>query len=283
MKAALKALVILLPTALAVRLVLALVAVAKRMPLKPRDREALARADAVRWGPTRKHQAYAWGDGPLVLLVHGWGGGAAQMAPLAEHLAWLGFRAVAPDLSGHGASPGRRISFAGMASDLRDLPSVLGDPVAVIGHSAGAMTMMAARQSGALTAQCWAGLNAPLYPYPPITAIKKAINPPERILQPCQDAFCAQFGLDTKAAKAGALYADGDDAPLLLVHDADDDQVRASDGQAISAQWPTAICRTTQDLGHHKTLWDEATVIAVGDFVSANVHAHSGDKGARAA
>lgn len=272
MKTVLKWLVAALPTPLAVQLVLALVATARRMPLKPRDREALARAKPLVWGPKQQHRAYAWGDGPLMLLIHGWGGGAAQMAPLAEHLASRGFCAVAPDLGGHGASPGRRISFAGMVSDIRRLPAAFGKPVAVIGHSAGAMTMMAARQAGALAPRCWVGINAPLYPYPPITAIQRAINPPRRILGPCQQAFCAQFGLDLEAARRGALYASDGGPPMLLVHDVDDDQVRADDGSAIAACWPGADTRLTQGLGHHKTLWDEATVMAVGDFISTQIH-----------
>ena len=45
------------------------------------------------------------GSGPLVLLVHGMAGtGATHFQPLIADLAAAGFRAVAPDLRGHGLS-----------------------------------------------------------------------------------------------------------------------------------------------------------------------------------
>ncbi len=54
----------------------------------------------------RKFAAYSWGDGPTVLLVHGWSGNAGQMAEFVAPLTRAGFRAVAIDLPAHGASGG---------------------------------------------------------------------------------------------------------------------------------------------------------------------------------
>ena len=36
----------------------------------------------------------AWGEGPTVLLVHGWGGHAGQMTPLVDSVVAAGHRAV---------------------------------------------------------------------------------------------------------------------------------------------------------------------------------------------
>ena len=47
----------------------------------------------------------ALGHGPLVLLLHGSGGGFRAWAPQVETLASLGFRAVAWDMPGYGHSP----------------------------------------------------------------------------------------------------------------------------------------------------------------------------------
>jgi len=48
--------------------------------------------------------AYKTGRGPLVLLVHGWGGGAYQFFPLMLGLAQCGFMALSFDHLGHGQS-----------------------------------------------------------------------------------------------------------------------------------------------------------------------------------
>ena len=43
---------------------------------------------------------------PVVLLVHGWGGHAGQMLPLAESIAAQGLRPVLLEMPGHGSSRG---------------------------------------------------------------------------------------------------------------------------------------------------------------------------------
>nr|MBA2673324.1 alpha/beta hydrolase [Ramlibacter sp.] len=48
----------------------------------------------------------AAGDGPVALLVHGWGGHAAQMLPLALALEQRGIQPVLLDLPAHGRSGG---------------------------------------------------------------------------------------------------------------------------------------------------------------------------------
>lgn len=80
------------------------------------------------------------GEGPALLLLHGFTGSAASWAPFLE--AWQGFTLVAPDLLGHGASecpadPGR---YA-MGRCVEDLLALLDQlPVgraAVVGYSMG--------------------------------------------------------------------------------------------------------------------------------------------------
>lgn len=80
------------------------------------------------------------GDGPPVLLVHGWCCNHRYFAPQFEHFAARGHRVVAVDLRGHGASdaPDQSYTLAGFADDLAWLCSELGlSKPLVIGHSMG--------------------------------------------------------------------------------------------------------------------------------------------------
>ncbi|MFT4193689.1 alpha/beta fold hydrolase [Ottowia sp.] len=85
------------------------------------------------------------GHGPLVLLLHGAGGGWRAFAPQVEVLASLGFRAVACDLPGYGRSaPVEPYAFKGLAAGCAALieslaPVTGGAPVAVVGHGLGGM------------------------------------------------------------------------------------------------------------------------------------------------
>jgi pimeloyl-ACP methyl ester carboxylesterase len=92
-------------------------------------------------GDVRLHYVEA-GDGPLVLLLHGfpefWYGWRAQIAPLVE----AGFRVVAPDLRGYNLSsrPERFTDYTAdkVADDIRGLIRELGAGSAmVVGHDWG--------------------------------------------------------------------------------------------------------------------------------------------------
>jgi pimeloyl-ACP methyl ester carboxylesterase len=89
----------------------------------------------------RLHAAEA-GEGPLVLLLHGfpqfWWAWRAQLAGLAA----AGFRVVAPDLRGYGASdkPPRGYDLPTLSSDVAALVRALGEQDAVIvGHDWGGL------------------------------------------------------------------------------------------------------------------------------------------------
>lgn len=67
--------------------------------------------DLVAWSlPVggRTLASYAGGTGPTVVLAHGWAGRAADWCHLAHDLIAAGWRIVAPDLPGHGMTPGDR-------------------------------------------------------------------------------------------------------------------------------------------------------------------------------
>lgn len=90
---------------------------------------------------TRFHIAEA-GEGPLVLLLHGfpqfWWSWHGQLTALAD----AGYRAVAVDLRGYGASdkPPRGYDLITLASDAAGLIRALGEAEAVVvGHSTGGM------------------------------------------------------------------------------------------------------------------------------------------------
>ncbi len=79
------------------------------------------------------------GDGPPVLLLHGWGSNAQNMRPIAQALA-ADYRVYNVDLPGHGASPPPPAPWgvpehAAVVADL--IRERIGRPVTVVGHSNG--------------------------------------------------------------------------------------------------------------------------------------------------
>jgi pimeloyl-ACP methyl ester carboxylesterase len=104
--------------------------------------------DVVDLAGTRVH-VECWGKGPLLLCVHGLGGGGYFFAGLGQRLASR-YRTLAIDLPGSGQSPPvPAFSFESMAAVAAALAAREGDgDVCLIGHSMGAIVALEAmRQS----------------------------------------------------------------------------------------------------------------------------------------
>ncbi|MEZ4382877.1 MAG: alpha/beta hydrolase [Nannocystaceae bacterium] len=88
------------------------------------------------------------GDGPLVLLVHGFPDDATSFAPLCDELAAAGYRAVAPFTRGYAptsAAADGDYSIAALGGDLIALIRALGaDRATIVGHDWGAISGYAA-------------------------------------------------------------------------------------------------------------------------------------------
>ena len=81
--------------------------------------------------------ATTFGDGPPAMLLHGWGGSANDMLPLAWAFARAGWRSVVFDMPGHGRSPRRESSLVEFLRAMRLVAGALGDPEIIVGHSFG--------------------------------------------------------------------------------------------------------------------------------------------------
>src|SRR5216684_9096565 len=113
------------PEATANSIIRSLAAMTQRPPISSFEQEAMAQAGKMRCG--ENNVAWVWGNGPLVIFVHGWSGRAAQMAPLALHVTDLGFRSVALDVTGHGDSPKRHTRWAHCLRDIAVLSRSLNE------------------------------------------------------------------------------------------------------------------------------------------------------------
>lgn len=101
-------------------------------PLLPGLEERVHEARGVRI------RYFTGGEGPLVLLLHGFGGAAWNFTELAPLLA--GRRLIVPDLPGHaGSAPLPAPSLAGFADAVAPL---LDEPAGVLGHSLGGVVAL---------------------------------------------------------------------------------------------------------------------------------------------
>ncbi len=87
------------------------------------------------------------GDGPLVMLVHGLGGSAANWITVADRIAAAGYRVIAPDLAGFGITPPgeRGASVDANAELVADLVDHFdAGPATLVGNSMGGLVSILA-------------------------------------------------------------------------------------------------------------------------------------------
>jgi pimeloyl-ACP methyl ester carboxylesterase len=207
-------------------------------------------------------RAWRYGQGPAVLLVHGWAGRPEQLAPFVEPLRAAGCAPVLFDAPAHGGSTGRVTSGLGFAEAVSAVAGAVGARAA-IAHSLGGFGVAWALASGlALDA---AVLVAP--PRGPVDFFRRfcdalALSPDVR------DATRARL-----ARRLGVAVEDVDVArrvgatPLLVIHDRHDREVPWSDGDAIARAWPGAALVSTSGLGHRRILRDGAVGARASAFV----------------
>jgi pimeloyl-ACP methyl ester carboxylesterase len=207
-----------------------------------------------------------WGDdGPLVVMLHGWRGRAAQFAALVPALRAAGHRVIAPDVPAHGDSQGGRVDVRDWLAVLAELQHRHGRFRAIVGHSFGGFAAITAARRGLETDA--------------VVAIAAAGRPGAFL-----DEFAASFGLDvasyadverrflrrvdeTRAtleeAYDGLRHPLPDRVPLLLVHGEADRQLPASHSRALAAATPSAELVLLPDAGHARVIREPATADAV--------------------
>ncbi len=257
-----------LPEGVSYVLIELLASIPSTPPLKESDRRILSLARKFRFGPKGKNTAWAWGDGPPVVFVHGWSGRGSQLATLADHVARQGFRSVVFDVTAHGESKGLRITFRDFISDVAELTAALDKPVfAYVAHSAGGLGMMAARELSGIRAGRYVCICAPRSPYVPIRDIRRILDPPEAVLDRFKAYYSGHFDATWEEMDRNRAYAPSDNDSLLLVYDEDDDRVEHTDGERIQAVWPSARVLKTKALGHLKVLREQQVMDEVVEFL----------------
>ncbi|MBV9880740.1 MAG: alpha/beta fold hydrolase [Gemmatirosa sp.] len=215
---------------------------------------------------------WSWGAGPTVLLVHGWSGRAADLAPVAAGLVAAGFRAVAVDMPAHGRSPGRQTSLAEWVVVLPALVAQLGDDGAagihaVVAHSFGAAGVTLALEAG-LPAR-GAVLLAPAQgPAQFLERIRRFIGLPAARHAGMERTLVAAVGRELAYFDA-ARAAAGLRLPALILHDPADPEVAWRQAESIARAWRGSRLVAVEGDGHYGILRAPHVVRDVVRFVAA--------------
>jgi pimeloyl-ACP methyl ester carboxylesterase len=206
--------------------------------------------------------AWDWGDGPTIVLVHGWAGQAAQLSSFVAPLVTAGFHVVAFDQPAHGQSPGRRANVVDFAAAVAAVGARLSPIHGIVGHSLGATAAVMAVRAG-------------------LAVERVVLLAPPADPAPFAHSFARRMGLpparaDGVVARARQLIADASPAvpttphaPVLVMHDRADPEVPFAHSEAITATWPGSQLVPLEGLGHRKLLREPRVIEAAVSFLTA--------------
>jgi pimeloyl-ACP methyl ester carboxylesterase len=215
---------------------------------------------------------YDWGEGPLVYLVHGWGGSTGDFKFIAANLVANGYRVVAFDSLSHGHSGAgpwgeRHASGLHLIEAMNVVLEKFGTPHAVVGHSMGCLTSVHAMVQQEIDL---AGIRlAMLAPF--IGGVEGFRDTIGSIVPVGPRIFDRLIPLGE--AKAGVRIADMSlrvvdvEAPALIVHDRGDRPNPFRHGEALAEAWPNAELMATTGLGHRKVLANPDVSARVTAFI----------------
>jgi pimeloyl-ACP methyl ester carboxylesterase len=216
---------------------------------------------------------FDWGNGPLVYLVHGWGGSTGDFKFIAANLVASGYRVVAFDAPSHGnAGPGpwgeRHANGLHLIEAMNVVVEKFGAPHAVVAHSMGALSSVHGLiQSGVDTAAVRFAMLAPFIGgqegFRDTIGAIVPVGP--RIFERLVPLGEAKSGikLDDFSLRGVEL-----DAPVLIVHDKGDRPNPFRHGQTLADGWPNAELMATTGLGHRKVLLNPAVSFRVREFLA---------------
>lgn len=218
-----------------------------------REREVLSRGvfRALDAGG-RRLATWRWGEGPAVLLVHGWGGHAGRLARFVTPLAEAGFSVVAFDAPGHGASQGTLCSFPDFIRAVSAVAEECGPLAGLIGHSLGAAAGVLALRNG-LHAGAVVLLAPPANPEELTGKFANICRMPVPVRDSMKVRLAARHGVAWENLRLVEPAPEAP-APMLIFHDRRDLKVPPRNGHAIASAWPGSRLVLTRGLGHHKIL-----------------------------
>lgn len=208
----------------------------------------------------KRIQCYAWGEGPLIYLVHGWAGRATQFHKIVAGLVKSGFRVIGFDGPAHGRSEGRSTSIQEFEATLRALYAHSGEPEGIIAHSFGGGAVLYAAMNG-LPVRKLINIASPTIGDEIINTYLTTINGSPETGRYFKDYVLRTTGKPFEAFTA-LHFIEHLPKPidLLLIHDTDDREVSLSHALALIERYPQARLYQTSGLGHTRILKDENVI-----------------------
>lgn len=212
--------------------------------------------------------AYAWGSGPVVLVIHGWASNAGSLQHVVGPIVQAGFRVVAFDAPAHGGSPGRMTDAVEYGAAINVAIQSFAPIHAIFAHSFGATSaLLLMAENPDLPVGAVAVNNPPAQLSTLIDVFADMLEPPERVISALHHKINERFGRPVEyfslLNRARSLTIPG-----LVIADRGDTLATFEDTQQIASEWTGTRLLVTDGLGHQGALRDPKVIEEIVSFVT---------------
>ena len=235
-----------------------------RLPMPSRYEYLLDNADSytqLQHG-ARTIPVYSWGQGPVILGVHGWAGAGIQFGAWVNPLVEAGYRVVLFDAPAHGRAQGESTNLFEMAEVVARVAASVGRVHGVLAHSIGCIAAARAIADG-LKPDYLVMLSPPVSLTAVMDNLGRQLGLSQDVLAVHLQLMEERFGksvweqLDLEALSR-TLTQRG-----LMVIDDDDTSISPDESERVFNNWENANVLRTRGLGHHRLLWSPMVVDTV--------------------
>ena len=212
-------------------------------------------------------RGYSWGEGPTVLLLHGWAGRATQFREIIPALVESGHRVIAIDLPAHGKSEGSQTNILEISEMLLSLQHQLPSIQTIVTHSFGGVVALYSIQQGLMT-QNVVTIATPAIAIDIITEFCARLNASPAIGAYLLKYIESRFDKRFEEMSTVKVVQEMDTFTMLIVHDADDKEVGVEHAEALHKVALDSELFVTNDLGHSRILRDPAVIERIIKFIS---------------
>lgn len=207
------------------------------------------------------------GDGPLVMLIHGWGERAAGLGGFIAPLTGAEFKVIGFDLPAHGDSNRQTTNPIEAAGVMREVAEHFGGAHGVIAHSLGANAALWAMKEGLAVKR--AVLMAPNVDMGyAMQTFQTLLGLPPKAVAGLKRKLERRFGPGIWRDLAGDHLATYVTTPGLVFHDPDDPQVPFEGSQRMVRAWTGSQLIDAPGLGHGAITRDPSVIERAVTFVT---------------
>ena len=218
----------------------------------------------------KSYPYWVLGDGPKILVLHGWGGNASQLRRFIPPLLEAGYSVVTTHLPGH-ALETRMTDNNELARYIAALAQDVGEVQGVIAHSMGAQVAMQAfvREAPALNESLhfFVTIAAPAHPIRLREGFNRLMRLEPEVIEAHGKVLEERFGaFDTWDEYAAEYLGPRIGCPGLIIHGSADQEVPADDVHRIGAKWDGASVELFEGCDHYSLLREPAVIERTVEF-----------------